>query len=154
VAAVKAIPDDYPRVCPYLCVDGAADAIGFYRKIFGAVERARIPAPEGRIGHAELLIGDSVVMLADEFPEWGARGPNAYGGTPVTISVYVEDVDDVFARAIAAGAEELQALENRFYGDRTGQFADPWGHRWSVSTRIEEVSPEEMDRRAAEWLDG
>lgn len=154
MAAVKAIPDNYPRVSPYLCVDGAADAIGFYREIFGATERTRIPAPEGRIGHAELLIGDSVVMLSDEFPEWGARGPKAYGGTPVTISVYVEDVDDLFARAIAAGAEELQALENRFYGDRAGQFADPWGHRWSVATRVEDVSPEEMDRRAAEWMDG
>jgi PhnB protein len=154
MADVKAIPDGYPRVCAYLCVDGAADAIGFYREIFGAVERVRMPAPDGRIGHAELQVGDSVVMLADEFPEWGARAPAAYGGTPVTLAVYVEDVDDVFARAIAAGAQETQALEDRFYGDRSGQFQDPWGHRWSVATHVEDVAPDEMSRRAAEAMGG
>jgi PhnB protein len=93
-------------------------------------------------------------MLADEFPEWGARAPAAYGGTPVTLAVYVEDVDDVFARAIAAGAQETQALEDRFYGDRSGQFQDPWGHRWSVATHVEDVAPDEMSRRAAEAMGG
>ncbi len=146
---VKAIPEGYPQVIPYLCVDGANEAIEFYRSVFGATERMRMPMPDGRVGHAELQIGDSVVMLADESPEMGVRGPKAIGGSPVTMSVYVEDVDQVFSRAIAAGASELRAVETQFYGDRSGQFEDPYGHRWSVATHVEDVSPEEMGRRAA-----
>lgn len=151
---VDAIPDNYPQVSPYLHVDGAAEAIKFYEDVFGAAERMRMPDPSGKIGHAELQLGDSVIMLADEYPDMGIRGPAAYGGSPVTISLYVEDVDEVFRKAIESGAKALQELSNQFYGDRTGQFEDPWGHRWSVASRVEEVSPEEMQRRAAESMGG
>jgi PhnB protein len=149
VADVKPIPDGYPRVSPYLTVDGAGAAIAFYREVLGASERMRLTQPDGRVGHAELDIGDSVVMLADEFPERGISGPKSFGGTPVTISVYVEDVDRVFARALAAGATSLRAVADQFYGDRTAQFEDPFGHRWSIATHVEDVSPEEISRRAA-----
>jgi len=151
---VKAIPDGYQRVTPYLCVDGASAAIEFYGKVFGATERMRMPMPDGRVGHAELQIGDSVVMLSDESPEMGMCGPRAIGGTPVTMSIYVEDVDEVFGQALAAGASELRAVETQFYGDRSGQFEDPFGHRWSVATHVEDVSPEEMGRRAAQAMGG
>jgi PhnB protein len=154
MSTVKPIPDGYPQVVPYLCVDGAAAAIEFYRAVFGATERMRMPDPDGRIGHAELELGDSVIMLADEYPEMGIRAPKAYGGTPVTISVYVTDVDAVFARAVEAGATALRPLQNQFYGDRTGQFEDPFGHRWSVASRVEDVPPEEMAKRAAEAAGG
>jgi PhnB protein len=143
------IPSDYPRVTPYLIVDGAADAIDFYTAVLGATERLRMAGPDGRIGHAELDLGDSVIMLADENPDMGARGPRAIGGTPVTIHVYVADVDDAFERALKGGAEGLREVEDRFYGDRSGQFEDPFGHRWDVSTHVEDVPPEEMSRRAA-----
>ncbi len=149
MAEVKAIPDNYPRVSPYLIVDGAAAAIDFYTSILGATERLRLPAPEGKVGHAELQIGDSVIMLADEFPEMNAIGPKTVGGTPVSLVVYVESVDDVFRRAIGAGATELQAPTDRFYGERAGEFLDPFGHRWSVMTHIEDLSPEEVQRRMA-----
>ncbi len=145
---VKAIPDDYPRVIPSLAVDGAASAIDFYRAVFGATVRLRIDAPGDRVGHAELQIGASVVMLADEMPGMGFLGPRSVGGTPVTISVYVEDVDAVFARAIEAGATQLRPVEDQFYGDRSGQFEDPFGHRWSVASHIEDVPEDEMMRRA------
>jgi len=148
MAKVKPIPEGYPQVTPYLCVDGASAAIEFYGKVFGATERMRMPEPDGRIGHAELLIGDSVVMLSDEFPEVDVRGPKAIGGTPVTMSVYVEDVDGVFDRAMQAGARALRPVEDQFYGDRTGRFEDPFGHRWSVATHVEDVPPEEMAKRA------
>ncbi len=151
---VKAIPDGYPQVIPYLCVDGANEAIEFYGTVFGATERMRMPMPDGRVGHAELQIGDSVVMLSDESPEMGMRGPKAVGGSPVTMSVYVDDVDQVFDRALGAGASELRAVETQFYGDRSGQFEDPFGHRWSVATHVEDVSPEEMGRRAAQAMGG
>jgi PhnB protein len=154
MATVKAIPDGYPRVCPYLHVDGAAAAIDFYRDVLGATERMRLGGPDGRIGHAELQLGDSVVMLADETPQMGILGPRSVGGTPVTLSVYVEDVDGVFARALGAGATSLRAVEDHFYGDRAGQFEDPFGHRWSVSTRTEDLSPEEIGRRAAVAMGG
>jgi len=147
---VKPIPEGYARVTPYLCIDGASAAIEFYRTVFGATERMRMPAPGGKVGHAELDFGGSVVMLADEHPEMGVRGPKSIGGSPVTLSVYVEDVDRVFAAALAAGARELRAVENQFYGDRSGQFEDPFGHRWNVATHVQDVSPEEMERRAAE----
>src|SRR5437763_5489307 len=150
MSAVKAIPDKFPQVTPYLAIDGAAAAIDFYTKVFGGVERVRMPAPDGRIGHAEVQIGKGVVMLADEWPEAGARSPKTVGGTPVMLMVYVEDVDDVVAKAVAAGAKELRPVENRFYGDRSGEIEDPFGHRWTVATHVEDVTPDEMKRRMAE----
>lgn len=149
---VQPVPEDYPRVTPYLCVDGAAAALDFYVSVLGATERMRMPAPGGRIGHAELALGNSIVMLADEFPDMEFRSPKAIGGTPVTLHVYVEDVDAVFAKALAQGAKELSAVKDEFYGDRTGQFEDPFGHRWNVATHIEDVPPEEMEKRAAEAM--
>lgn len=154
MSPAKPIPDGYPRVSPYLSVDGAADAIDFYKQVLGATERMRMPAPGGKVGHAELQIGDSVIMLADEFPEMGVVSPKKIGGTPVTLSVYVEDVDKAFDAAVQAGAKSLRPVENQFYGDRAGQFEDPFGHRWSVSTHIEDVPPDEMAKRAQEAMGG
>ncbi|MGH9119914.1 MAG: VOC family protein [Acidimicrobiales bacterium] len=150
MADVKPIPDNYPQVTPYLIVDGAQAAIEYYADVFGAIERMRMDEPSGRIGHAELEIGSGLIMLADEFPDLGIRGPKAVGGTPVTISVYIDDVDGVVKRAVDAGAELVRPIKDEFYGDRTGGFVDPFGHRWSVATHVEDVAPEEMDRRAAE----
>jgi PhnB protein len=150
----KSIPDDYPRVIPYLIVDGANAAIDFYSSVLGARERLRMAGPDGKVGHAELDIGDSMIMLADEHPDMGARAPRTVGGTPVTMHVYVEDVDDVFQRALEAGARELRQLENKFYGDRSGQFEDPFGHRWDVATHVEDVPPEEMAKRAEAAMTG
>jgi PhnB protein len=147
--AVKPIPDDYPQVTPYLCVDGADAAIDFYGKVFGTTVRMRMDGPDGKVGHAELQLGSGVIMLSDEYVDMGITGPKTIGGTPVTVSVYVTDVDAVFAAALAGGATEVRPVENQFYGDRSGQFLDPWGHRWSVGTHIEDLSPEEMERRAA-----
>ncbi|MGH8887164.1 MAG: VOC family protein [Egibacteraceae bacterium] len=154
MANVKPIPDGYPQVTPYLCIDGASAAMEFYCKVLGATERMRMPAPDGKIGHAELQIGDSVIMLSDEYPEMDVRSPKALGGTAVTINVYVDDVDSVFERAVNAGAKALRPVEDQFYGDRTGQFEDPFGHRWSVGTHVEDVSPDEMAKRAAEAMGG
>jgi len=145
----KPIPDGYPRVTPYLIIDGASAAIDFYRSVLGATERMRMPAPDGRVGHAELEIGDSLIMLADEFPEMSARSPKTVGGTPMSLHVYVEDADSVFDRAIKAGATALQPVEDKFYGDRSGQFEDPFGHHWSGATHVEDVPPDEMAARAA-----
>ncbi len=145
---VNPIPADYPRVTPYLIVDGASTAIDFYRSVLGANERMRMAGPDGRVGHAELDIGDSVVMLADEHLDMDIRSPRTVGGTSVTLHVYVEDADSVFARAIEAGAKALQPMEDKFYGDRAGQFEDPFGHRWNVATHVEDVTPEEMSKRA------
>ena len=152
MANVKPIPDGYPRVSVYLSVDGAAAAIAFYRDVFKAEERFRMAGPDGKIGHAELQIGDSVVMLADEFPEMGAPSPKTIGGTPVTMMVYVEDVDETVALAVHAGATETRAVQDQFYGDRSGQFEDPFGHRWNVASHIEDVPPEEMEKRAAQAM--
>jgi PhnB protein len=152
--AVKPIPEGYPRVSPYLVVDGAQKAIEFYTTVLGFTERMRMPGPDGRIGHAELQLGDSVVMLADEFPDAGAKGPSAYGGSPVSLTVYVEDVDATFERAAEAGATVVWPLENKFYGDRAATFDDPFGHRWTINSHVEDVSPEEMGRRAAEMGQG
>lgn len=146
---VKPIPDGYPRVTPYLIIDGASAAIEFYGSVLGATERMRMPTPDDKVGHAELQIGDSVIMLADEAPGMGARGPRAVGGTPVTLHVYVEDADSVFDRAVEAGAKALSPVEDRFYGDRSGQFEDPFGHRWDVATHVEDVPPEDMAKRMA-----
>jgi PhnB protein len=155
VANVKPIPDGYPQVTAYLCIDGASDAIDFYSEVLGATQRGgRMEAPGGKIGHAELSIGDSLIMLSDEFPEMGVQSPRTLGGSPVTMSVYVEDVDAVFERAIQAGATPLRAVEDQFYGDRSGQFEDPFGHRWSIASHIEDVAPDEMQRRVAEAMGG
>lgn len=142
MAKVSPIPAGHPRVTPYLHVDGASRAIDFYRSVFGACERMRIPAPGGRIGHAELELGDSVVMLADEHPEMQVHGPKALGGTPVTLHVYVTDVDEVFERAVKLGAKPVRAVADQFYGDRSGQFEDPFGHRWDVASHVEDVPPD------------
>lgn len=149
--AVSPIPEGYPRVTPYLHVDGASAAIDFYTEVLGATERMRMPGdtPE-QIGHAELQFGDSVVMLADEFPNLGVLGPKSVGGTPVTLLLYVDDVDATFARAVEAGATAVQEPEDQFYGDRSGQFEDPWGHRWNIASHVEDVDPDEMQRRMAE----
>jgi PhnB protein len=147
---VSAIPEDYPRVTPYLIVDGAADAIDFYKSVLGANERMRMAGPDGKVGHAEIEIGDSVIMLADEHPEMDALGPKSVGGTPVSLHVYVEDADSVFERAIEAGAQARQPMEDKFYGDRSGSFEDPFGHGWHVATHVEDVPPEEMSKRAEE----
>ena len=151
---VNPIPEGYRRVTPYLIVDGAAAAIDFYASVFGATERMRMDAPEGRVGHAELEIGDSVIMLADEHPEMNARGPRSVGGTPVSLHMYVEDVDGVFERAVEAGAKSVRPVEDQFYGDRLGSFEDPFGHHWSVATHVEDVSPDEMSKRMAEAAPG
>jgi PhnB protein len=144
---VKAIPDEYPRVTPYLVVDGAAAAIDFYTKVFGAKERMRMPAPGDKIGHAEIEIGNSMVMLADANPQMGHKSPKALGGSPVSLLVYVENADDTVKRATASGGKVVRPVENQFYGDRMGGVEDPFGHLWYVATHVEDVSPEEMKRR-------
>jgi len=146
--AVKAIPDGYHAVTPYLIVKDAARALEFYKQAFDAVELLRMDAPDGRVGHAEIKIGDSPVMLADECPEMDARSPHAYGGTAVSPLVYVENADATFQRAIAAGGKELKPLQDQFYGDRSGTLRDPHGHVWTIATHKEDVPPEEMQRRS------
>jgi PhnB protein len=146
---VQAIPDEYAGATPYLCVHDGAAAIEFYKKAFGATERMRMAEPSGKVGHAEIQIGKAIVMLSDEFPELGVRSPKAYGGSPSAVMLYFEDVDTVAKAAVAAGAKLTRALEDKFYGDRAGQLEDPFGHRWWIATHIEDVSPEEMERRAA-----
>ena len=148
--AVNPIPDGYHSVTPYLIVDDAAKAIDFYKQVFGATELFRMDAPGGKIGHAEIKIGNSPLMLADEMPEMGYRSAKAIGSTPVSLMIYVEDVDSVFPQAIAAGGKELKALQDQFYGDRSGTLEDPFGHVWTVSTHKEDVPPEEMERRMSE----
>jgi PhnB protein len=145
--AVKPIPEGYHSVTPYLIINGAASAIDFYKQVFRAEEVFRMAAPDGKVGHAELKIGDSHIMLADEYPDMGFRGPQAIGGTPVSLLLYVEDVDDCFNRAIAAGAQALKPVKDQFYGDRSGTLTDPFGHVWTVATHIEDVAPEEMEQR-------
>jgi PhnB protein len=149
MAKVKSIPDGYHNVTPYLVVDGAAKAIDFYKKVFGAAEKMRMPSPGGKVGHAELTLGDSMIMLADEHPDMGARAPHAFGGSAVNLMVYVPDVDATVKTAIAAGAKVVRPVENQFYGDRMGTIEDPFGHRWHVATHVEDVPPDEMAKRAA-----
>ncbi len=149
---VKAIPEGYHSVTPYLIIKGASDAIEYYKKAFGATELFRMPGPGGQVMHAEIKIGDSPVMLADEVQQMGYRNPRAYGGTPVSLMIYVEDVDAVFNRAVAAGGKVQQPLEDKFYGDRSGTLEDPFGHVWTVATHKEDVSSEEMKRRMAEMM--
>ena len=146
---VRAIPEGYPVLTPYLICKDATRAIAFYKKVLGATEKMRMPTPDGKIGHAELRFGDSQIMLADEYPEMGFRSPQTIGGSPVSLHLYVEDVDSVFERAISEGAKERQPVENKFYGDRSGTIEDPFGHVWNLSSHVEDVSPEEMEKRAA-----
>ena len=145
----KPIPEGYHSVTPYLICKGAAGAIEFYKKALGAKELFRMNGPGGTIGHAELLIGDSHVMLADESPDGQWRSPQSVGGTPVTMMLYVRDVDATFREALAAGAHVVRDVQDQFYGDRSGTIADPFGHVWTIGTHVEDVSPEELGRRAA-----
>jgi PhnB protein len=147
----KPIPEGYHSVTPYLVVDDAAGAIEFYKKAFGAEEKYRLPMG-GKIGHAEIKIGDSFVMLADEFPEMGHLSPKSRGGTTVSLLIYLEDVDTAFQRAIDAGATQAKALEDQLWGDRMGTLTDPFGHAWSLATHVEDVSEEEIARRFEEFL--
>ena len=147
--SVSPIPDGYSSVTPYLIISGAKVAIEFYKTVFGATERLCLPGPDGRVAHAELEIGDSVIMLADECPERGAKSPQTYGGSPVSIHLYVNNSDQVYAKALAAGAKSIRPVENQFYGDRSGGFTDPFGHQWHVATHVEDVSPAELQRRLA-----
>lgn len=147
--SVKPIPDGYHTATAYLIIKGAAEAIVFYKQVFGATELMRIPMPGGVLAHAEIKIGDSPIMLADEFPEMNVRGPKTIGGTPVSLMLYVENADEVFTRAIAAGAKELRPLQNQFYGDRSGTLEDPFGHQWTIATHVEDVGHEEIERRMA-----
>ena len=149
---VKFTPDGYHTATPYLIINGAAAAIDFYKKAFAATELFRMDAPGGKIGHAEIQIGDSRIMLADEFPEMDARGPQSIGGTPVSIMLYVEDVDTVFNRAIAAGGKVKQSVQDKFYGDRSGNLVDPFGHVWTIATHKEDLSPSEVRKRAEAWM--
>ena len=144
---VKPIPGNYHTVTPYLVVDGAAKAIDFYKDAFGATELMRMPAPENRIGPAEIKIGDSIVMLCDPIGEMGHKSPKTLGGTPVSLLIYVEDVDATVAGALKAGAQTLRPVEDQFWGDRMGGVTDPFGHQWYVATHVEDVSPEEMKSR-------
>jgi PhnB protein len=145
--AANPIPEGYHTATPYLIVDGAADAIEFYKQAFGGTEIMRMQKPDGKIAHAEIKIGDSPIMLADEAPDMGYRGPQALGGSPVSIHLYVEDADALFDQAITAGAEAVNPVQDQFYGDRLGTLADPFGHIWHLATAKEALEPEEMQRR-------
>ena len=144
--SVKPIPEGYGTLTPYLIVKGAGKALDFYSKAFGAKELFRFPQPDGRIGHAEMQLGDSRFMLADEFPERDIRGPQ--GPPPVSLAIYTEDCDAMFNRALSLGAQVVRPIATQFYGDRTGVLADPFGHQWSIATHVEDVPPEELERRA------
>ena len=152
--AVKPIPEGYHSVTPYLILDDAARALEFYKKALGAVELMRMPAPGGKIGHAEMRIGNSPIMLADESLEMGARSARTIGGSPISLMVYVEDVDARVAQAVAAGAKLTRPVANQFYGDRTGGVDDPFGYHWYLATDIEDVPPEELEKRAAKAMEG
>jgi PhnB protein len=144
---VKPIPDGHHTVAPYLAIKNAVGALEFYKKAFGATETYKLIVPDGRLGHAELRLGDSLIMLSDEFPEFGGKAPEALDGSPVSIHLYVEDVDAFVKRAVAAGAREVKPVADQFYGDRSGQLEDPYGHLWWVATHKEDVAPEEMQKR-------
>jgi PhnB protein len=148
----QAAPEGYHSVTPYLAIDGAAEAIEFYKRAFGATEVMRMPAPGGKVGHAEIEIDGSRIMLGDEYPDMGFRGPKAYGGSPVSLHLYVPDVDAMAQQARAAGAKELRPVKDQFYGDRTGSFEDPFGHVWHIATRKEDLSEGELKRRAAQAM--
>jgi PhnB protein len=144
---VKPIPEGYHSITPYLVIKGAAAAIDFYKQAFGATEIMRMPQPDGRVGHAELKFGDSVVMLADEYPELQVVGPKTLGNTSVGLLLYLDDVDKAVERAVSLGATIKKPIADQFYGDRTGTIEDPFGHKWTLAVHIEDVSPEEMQRR-------
>ena len=146
---VKPIPEGYHSVTPYLILHDAAAAIDFYTRAFGATEVVRMPGPDGKVGHAEIKIGDSFVMMADEDAAMGAKSPKSLGATPVSLLVYVEDVDSMARQAVAAGAKETRPVRNEFYGDRTGSFVDPFGMEWHLATHVEDIPPDEMERRAS-----
>jgi PhnB protein len=146
---VNPIPNGMHTVTPHLVCGGAADAIEFYKQAFGAVESVRLPGPQGKLMHAMIRIGDSAVMLVDEFPDCGALGPKSLNGSPVTIHLYVEDVDATVERAVAAGAKVIMPVDDMFWGDRYGQVEDPFGHHWSIATHIRDLSPEEIQAAAA-----
>lgn len=148
--SITPVPAGYHALTPYLIVQGAAKAIDFYRTVFSARERMRMPGPDGKIGHAEIEIGDSLIMLADEFPQMNAKAPPGYGGSPVHLHLYVTNVDDVVANAARHGAAVLRQIEDQFYGDRTGTVQDPFGHVWHIGTHVEDIAPDELHRRAAE----
>ena len=152
--AVKPIPEGYHSVTPYLMMKRAGEAIEFYKRAFGAVELMRLGGPDGKVGHAEIRIGDSPVMLADEHPDLGYVGPETLGGAGVSIMLYVEDADAVFQRAVDAGAEVLKPMENQFYGDRTGTVKDPFGHVWSIGMNVEKLTVEEISARMAAMMAG
>jgi PhnB protein len=146
-AGPRPIPEGYHTLTPYLILRGAAKGIEFYQKAFGAELILKVDGAGGKVGHAEMRIGNSMIMMADEFPEMGARSAEAFGGSPVSMALYVDDADAWFARAVAAGARVERPLENKFYGDRSGTVVDPFGFRWHISTHVEDVSAEEMSRR-------
>ena len=147
---VKPVPNGFHTVTPHLCIKDAAAAIDFYKKAFSADELTRLEGPGGSVMHSELAIGDSIIMVNEEFPDMGSLGPAAIGGTPVTIHLYVDDADAWFARATEAGAQTLMPLTDMFWGDRYGMIADPYGHRWGIATHIEDLTPDEIaERRAA-----
>jgi PhnB protein len=154
MTSVKPIPDDYPRVSPHLSIAGAAAAIDFYARVLGATERMRMAMPDGTIAHAEIHIGGSIVMIGEEVPGRSEPSPKTLGGSPVSLYLYVENVDEVFDRAVQAGAQGVQPPTDQFYGDRGAIFDDPFGHRWNIATRIENLSLEEMQRRAAAAMAG
>jgi PhnB protein len=149
MSKAKPIPEGYHTATPYLIIRDAAKAIEFYKKAFGATEMERMTQPDGRVGHAEIKIGDSPIMLADEFPEMGARSPQSFGGSPVSILLYVKDVDQLTSQAISAGAKVVRPVKDQFYGDRSGSLEDPFGHQWHIATHVEDVPAEEMKKRAA-----
>jgi PhnB protein len=150
MAQTKPIPDGYHSITPYLVVKGAAKAIDYYKKAFGATEIMRMAAPDGTVGHAELKIGDSIFMMGEEMPQMGYRAPQ--GSTPVGLMLYVDDADRVFKQAIAAGGRVDKEVKDQFYGDRNGTLYDPFGHMWTIATHVEDVSPDEMKRRMAKYM--
>jgi PhnB protein len=151
-STVNPIPKGYEGATPYLIVKGAANALEFYKKAFGATEIMRIPAPGGKVGHAEIKIREAIIMLADEFPEMNHKSPQTLDGTPVTILIYVQDVDSFVKHAVAAGAKAVTPVETKFYGDRSGTLEDPFGHLWHFATHVEDVSPAEMAKRAEKFM--
>jgi PhnB protein len=151
---VEPVPQGYHTLTPYLTVRGGMEALAFYEKAFGATELFRMDGPDGKLMHAEMRLGDSPFMLADEFEEWGNRSPATIGATGSSLMVYVEDVDAIFQRAVEAGAKVVMPVKDQFYGDRTGMVEDPFGHRWSLATHVEDVPPDELERRAKEMMGG
>ena len=150
--AVKPIPDGYHTVTPYIIVKGAAEALAFYAKAFGAKEILRMPMPDGSIAHAEFKIGDSPIMIGEENPQWGAKSPKSLGGTPFGMCIYVADCDAAFKQAVAAGATVERPVVDQFYGDRSGTVVDPYGHKWTIATHKVDMTPDQMQKAMSEWM--